>query len=439
MRIVYILLTIIMSFTAIFSDGVNDSGSLEFIHAIMTIICSIAIFSFKDRPYSLYKVFHIFYLFFFCIAPAMQYKSGIKLLGTYFTEQDYIKTSIYCIVVLLLFNLVYSTVNSRLGCRFPISQYYKQKTIRTNQVNITKVLLMLSISFCVCSYFLWLNNFNFASILVRGGELATRRDVNQMAGLIVNSFLRPVPMILFLSAFIMGIRNKLILAILFLLFVITSPPTGMARLSVAALYIPVVLGCFSLMRKGNSFVLVLVFGLLVIFPLLASFRYYSSDVELQLFNFDQFLDLNFDAYSMFMRVLSNDIVTYGHQLLGVAFFWVPRSFWPDKPIGSGSYVADVTGLSFDNISMPFFGEGYINFGVIGVVVFTLLLAWFLAKQDYIYWHKTVKNEQSLDGIRYFLLMGLLMFVLRGDLLSGCAYTCGFVVSFYAVRMIISPK
>ena len=194
---------------------------------------------------------------------------------------------------------------------------------------------------------------------------------------------------------------------------------------------------FPIFRKGNYFALLLCFGVLVVFPLLNLFRYYSDDVTFDVTScFSQFTDMNFDAYSMMMRVIKDDIITYGNQLLGALLFWVPRSIWPSKPIGSGFYVAEQTNLSFNNISMPFWGEGYINFGYFGVALFAIALAVFIARIDSKFWNITVKQERNLDTILYYLLLGLLMFVLRGDMMSGTAYTCGIVCSYYFIKKIV---
>ena len=59
----------------------------------------------------------------------------------------------------------------------------------------------------------------------------------------------------------------------------------------------------------------------------------------------------------------------GDRLLGVLFFWVPRSIWPNKPIDTGILLANFRGYSFTNLSSPLWAEFAINVGV----VCTLLL------------------------------------------------------------------
>jgi len=91
--------------------------------------------------------------------------------------------------------------------------------------------------------------------------------------------------------------------------------------------------------------------------------------------------LHYDAWSELLATVKYVQVyglTYGKQLLGVLFFFVPRSIWPDKPVGSGHLVAQNLLMTqydmwFTNLSNPLPSEGYINFGIIGVALFAIIL------------------------------------------------------------------
>ena len=371
-------------------------------------------------------------LFFFCIAPILQYKDGFAMLGTTFSIKSYRLTSLYVIFICIFYNIIYRFISNRYKI---IEHEYSFQIENNSYINSSKSVGLIIISFCIFLYYLYYNNFNLLSLLFRGGEYVDRVRVSQITFLITSYFLRPITMIVFVVAYQLHAK-KVHLWILGLLFLLSCPPTGMARFSAAVLYIPVLLYMLPFMRKTNMFVLILTVGLLVIFPLLGSTRNYTPGNFSFNINFEQFESLNFDSFSMFMRVLQDDIVTNGYQLLGVILFWVPRSIWPNKPIGSGGYIAHSQDLVFDNISMPYFGEGYINFGILGVVLFLFFISWFSAKEDNKYWEYTSKHADNVDKIRYFLLLGLLMFILRGDLLSSFAYTCGFIYAFKFIKYVI---
>ncbi len=80
--------------------------------------------------------------------------------------------------------------------------------------------------------------------------------------------------------------------------------------------------------------------------------------------------------------------------------------------------------------MNFYGEGFINFGVIGVVLFSLALAFI-----YSYFERNCFNTPS-NRIFYYFLIGSLFYVFRGDLLSPFAYMVGTFCSVYFVRLLI---
>jgi hypothetical protein len=141
---------------------------------------------------------------------------------------------------------------------------------------------------------------------------------------------------------------------------------------------------------------------------------------------------DYDAWSSLCRVVQYADThgsTNGKQLMGVALFFVPRSVWPSKPIGSGAYLFNELGLGFNNVACTFLAEGYINFGIIGSLVFASLIAVVIARYDGWYWRRGGRIRFTLPRLFYFVSIGMLFFILRGDLLSSFAYTVGFAFIF----------
>lgn len=61
---------------------------------------------------------------------------------------------------------------------------------------------------------------------------------------------------------------------------------------------------------------------------------------------------------------------YGSGMAPVLVWWIPRAFWPGKPIPSGGIVSDqFTGGKSFSVASTIFGEIYMNFGFAGVPVF----------------------------------------------------------------------
>ncbi len=132
------------------------------------------------------------------------------------------------------------------------------------------------------------------------------------------------------------------------------------------------------------------------------------------------IDANFDTFqviSMTIMYTEKNGFSIGNQLLLPALFWIPRSIWSNKPIGTPDLVASSFDLPNLNISAPLWAEGYINFGILGVVIFFLILGIFSRKSD----------EIIQYGNRYFSLIvstffaSNLFILLRGDLTSGTLY------------------
>ncbi len=192
------------------------------------------------------------------------------------------------------------------------------------------------------------------------------------------------------------------------------------------------------LRSGWPFVISLVGGLLLLFPFLSTLRTSTSLGEAATYagGFEllgsSLATGDFDAYSMVgytaRYVEAGPGIAFGRQLLGVLLFFVPRSLWPDKPIGSGATVAMEEGLIFDNVSSSPIAEGLINFGWAGVVLFAVFLCIAFALLDSAFWSTKGEGEGTLLCLIYPFYVGFAFFLMRGDLLSATAFIVGFTVA-----------
>ena len=422
------IISLIFCYYAILQRGICENIYVEGLCMLISTICIFKIFSKSNCPYSFDKVYHIFYLFFFSIAPIIQFKNNVALLGTHFSDSEYIMSLFLLLVSLVLYEILYAIFYKKIKVESYNNQDINEKRNKVNE------LILILISFSILIAMLFMNNFNVMSLLLRGGEYTTRQEVSQTSNLIIGKFIRPMSMLIFLCAYIrkdISLTTKLIL---FILLFLSICPTGVARNVTAAIWLPVLLTVAGWARKRNVFSVILVGGLLIAMPLLNQFRHYEGgSLEIGL-DFSQFEELHFDAFSMFMRVVKDDIITYGNQFLGSVLFFIPRSVWPDKPVGSGCYVADLSDLSFSNISMPFLGEGFINWGYPGLIFFIVLISYYCSWFDKNYWE--TENNSGHYRIKYLILMSLLLFMLRGDFMSSFAYTCGLLLSYKVVSKIV---
>jgi hypothetical protein len=190
-------------------------------------------------------------------------------------------------------------------------------------------------------------------------------------------------------------------------------------------------------RQRHSFALILLPLFIIVAPFSSITRYSGEEMGKRLQHPDEIFQkavilTDYDAWSSLCRVIQYTHVngtTHGRQLMGVALFFVPRSVWPSKPIGSGAFLFNELNLGFNNVACTFLAEGCINFGIIGAIVFAALMALITARYDGWYWRRGGRLRFTLPRLFYFVAIGMLFFVLRGDLMSSFAYTVGFGALF----------
>jgi hypothetical protein len=133
------------------------------------------------------------------------------------------------------------------------------------------------------------------------------------------------------------------------------------------------------------------------------------------------VDYNFDSFQVisFTKIYSEkNGFSYGRQLLLPLFFWVPRTLWPNKPIGTSDMVAASFDLPNLNISAPLWTEGYVNFGIFGILFFFILLGILSYHCDTILIKGDGSNAQIIMASFFSANMIIL---LRGDLTTGTQY------------------
>lgn len=179
--------------------------------------------------------------------------------------------------------------------------------------------------------------------------------------------------------------------------------------------------------------LVLYFSLILVMPMMAVFTHVNSSFSEVIANpkiitkslnkdvlLSNFNTLNFDAYANFLATIesvSDFGYSFGEQLSGAIFFFIPRSIWDTKPVTSGQFVGNYLieehGFWFNNISNPFVSEAYLNFGIFGVILFAFIFAYFFSKAL-----QLLKSDDYLKKIVAFFMAIHMVYFLRGDFTNG---------------------
>ncbi|WZH52221.1 MAG: hypothetical protein PIR53_19675 [Nocardioides alkalitolerans] len=226
-------------------------------------------------------------------------------------------------------------------------------------------------------------------------------------------------------------------AALFALVVFTVNPLTSARITFGTtlLSLAVLFGAIATAARVRLLIAALVAGMVLVFPLADISRGSSDDGVLSL--------ATSGDYDAFLQVVNTyDYVgasgaTWGNQILGSLLFFVPRSVWPGKPIDTGVLVADFQGFRFQNLSAPFWAEGYINFGWVGVVGFLALMGYLTARGDL---HLAANlNAAGVLGLAGVVLPFFLLIILRGSMLQAMGQLAAFALAFLIISRRVDDK
>ena len=395
------------------------------------LICfqSVLLFPLGGNKIGAYGIYFIFVYIFFGIIPAIHIHNDVLLwLNSPLPESVLIFSS-----SMILFG------NFFLAFVYWLTPSSVCQNVMFESVRKTMKIRFLLVSGVALSVVFFYDDFSFSRHFIRGvGEAATGGDEarSQVAELIVKNFVAYIPFFCLMNSLILS-RSKLEKALLFLLTLLTLPPTGIPRFQVGAVYLPLVLIVFRRLSDAKMFFWLMIGAIAFVFPILNQFREFDRLSGFSLLPSPAFFKAaHFDAYENFASLVGSNYISHGYQLLGSLLFFIPRSIWSSKPVGTGFQLAENELYVFKNISMPFVAEGYANFGVIGVVLFMTGAAFIFKKWDTAF-KMCTSNWQVIrfDQSNYLFFLGMLMFVARGDLLSSFSFFVGGIFAFYFVKTI----
>lgn len=404
---------------------------------VLTIFYSIGIlslygvfFSVNQKSISLNKIFNLFYYFFFFLAPTIQYKNNSVFFykGT-LSDQLYFKSGIILLVILIfylvLYHLLFTFFNSSIKKK-------KVKNVLETKLNIY-ALYFISIS-AVLFYF-YLIKFNWNLLIFR--PFSFRLKFNTNLGLIGYAILLVVKLIPFIIVvyYKLNIKKNNIHTFCFLfLMMMTCFPSSLDRGILAMIYLPILVIFIPKLHVKHNFTKIFILGLLIVFPLLNNLRHlYEGQLNL---NYELFDSGHFDAFQNFALLIENKIITNGEQLLGSIFFFIQEAQWENRPDGTGCMLAKTLDYNYTNVAMPYFGEGFANFGYWGVLIFLLVIVTFNAFLDQYYYKQRMKIGIL---VIYFIFLGLEFYLLRGDLMSSIKIITSFGLSISIVEVLVKLK
>jgi len=286
--------------------------------------------------------------------------------------------------------------------------------------------------------------FGYETLLFRDKWAEVPQSFSSSAGAkIFSTMVRQLPFLLFLSLLMFGgpflaTERKLSALMLILL----AFPFSLLRSQLASMIIAIGVWVFRGRLKSVYTVrAVLLAGIIAVYPLLGMLRFLSLGFEefsLGTLYLGAFNGGDFDAFAMTVRT-AQFVEEYGtvngSQLLGALLFFVPRTLWTNKPVGSGIELSQAAGWEFNTLSFPVQAEAYLNFGIIGVILMAAAFGYILRRLDCRFGQQKLHSRPKLGSLFYYPLLGLLFLVLRGDMMSSFSFLGMNVALVFFIRLI----
>ncbi len=399
-------------------DSIIILGSFIIILGILTLILNELSFSKDLKP-----TISIFFVFFYCymfLTPMFQVNYG-KFPNTLLVDEKLVTlNNFYIIIFMSVYCLIYKYSKVKKSRILNVNQFIDNKTI-----NLFAIICLLILIIFSKSIYTQITNPSSLMVFSEGGvsELFIKRFL----------FMVPLGYIFCVISSYNQIKNKKIHVFLSIMFVIFFLNPLMHKRNALGPIIIALIFYFPIKKIGNiGFTLFNVFILLFLFPSVKIFThdYYIYSIPMILENiknfslYKEFIWLDYDAYSNSIATIlyTKDYgFTLGKQLLSSILFFVPRSIWPNKAVTTGiligGYLMDHYAMWFDNLSNPIISEAYIDFGIIGILIYSTVFAIISKKID-------LGTNNNFGLIIALYMSSHMIFLMRGALMVGIAYLIG---------------
>lgn len=429
------------------SHAIDPAIILSFISNGMLFIYGIVI-SQKRYPFSISFMLWTFSFIFMFYAPLIQYINNVYPWNYQISDEVLIQTnnivSVFSLITMVTYEIIYylKTKDDRLVLR---TDDLKKSDTYINNLPISEKKLAC-ISYCMLFYII------LFVIRLKPSDFLSKYKVEKVwsiAGISsLTTLFSTVSIYLVTSVFlfniIMFVKNKKIKLsqiISLIAFVLVLFPLSTTRFVLATTYLGIAVVLIQKKKLSVYVAPVFFISFLLIFRFLGAMSHLSINgggffdiIKDVYINFNEsYFSGDYDAYSNLAKAveyITENGTTNGRQLLGCFLFFIPRTIWKTKPIGSGALIAETLGNDFTNISMPLIGEGLLNFGYFGVAIYAIIIAVVISLMDIYYWnmpiaemHICVKSERHKSIFRlyfnliYPFILFLSFFCFRGDFLS----------------------
>ena len=426
----YFLILSIFTFCFILYDsGPQYSFPLLVVFVLLGVSCLYGVFlSADESSFSINKTYHIFVYFFFVMAPALQFKMQSSFFGApTLSESQFFNTAFLLFIIQIFYIILYQVLY-----KSNLLYISVKKNSKKIKFNFNSLLIVSLVSVAV---FLYLVNFDPNVIFKRPANHWQKNHTKHgLVGYSLLLIIRSIPVICLLVYELLNkFKSPLYRVLLMLFTLLISFPSSLTRATLVYYYLPILVIYFPVFKIKYIYVGSFFVGIFAIFPVLNILRP-NGTMD---FGLKQFVTPHFDAFQNLAFLLSENVISGGKQLLGALLFFVPHSKWENKPVGTGQLIAENLNFNYTNVSMPFFGEGYANFGYLGVFMFLLLIV-----VVNVFFDKNF-NQNKLNyklKIVFLFLLGFEFYLLRGDLYSSIKLSVSYFIALLIVFFLFEqPK
>ncbi|RNL45779.1 hypothetical protein DMP08_05530 [Paraeggerthella hongkongensis] len=451
MCIIVLAILLIIPFTK--ENALFTSVSLAF--AINGLFGMVMLWiSMADCPYSLRQVHWIFYVTFFSIAPLNQYFASFWPWGYSPSEPQILST---CLLT-LLWGVVFSFASGR-------DKRVSQDKADLNEKHMSQkmvfrlspaAVVFLSLGSIVCTTLL-IATIGIGSLFIRtsAGVDLDSSSLALIATVCPRAFVFGSFALLTLNARLKR-RHYGAAVVAGVCLILTCFPAALARFNIASIYLGLAIFLFpAFSRKRGLFSFFLIVGFLLAYPLFDAFKYIQESASLNesweiIINSltSGYSTGNYDAFSIMFwcfDYVQMYGVALGRQLIGALLFFIPRTLWPGKPIPSGELVFSSMNYPFTDMSFALPFEGFINFGIMGLVSFAIVYGLVVRKVDAKYWRQRLSINQdkvTILALYYPFLLCLTFYLLRGSMMTTFTFVFGDLATMtilYCISNILSKR
>jgi len=395
-----------------------------------------------EKTFSLVKIYFIYSFFFFGFMPLQELSSGV----VYWANQQEVRynTKVLANWIILI----------------AIIFFYIGKSIKVNFIEIAILRFPVFLRFKTFPYFFILISFfglylyfnNYEILFFRKNIFVNKQYSTTAWFLFYQNIVLSLIFILLIISYnhmkehsistrmLTVSKTKTIFFVVFLTAIIFCNPLSLSRFQVAIYYLPF-LFYLKIFNKPSLFFFFFIFFILFLMPFLDFFRYYNfNDIHnLNFFNLNHLDAGHFDGYQNFTFILQNNFSLSGQNIFTSIFWFIPRSIYENKGVGSGEYLANFLHLDFTNIAISFLGESYLALGLLGVIIFMLFIGIVLGNLDSVAWKFIFKKKRTTFLYYYYFLFGQVFILLRGDLLTGISFLMSFAFTFLIIFLVFKIK